>query len=91
MSQEDRPYGAQDKLAGEGAGHWQKRVKCMACGLHFVILTWEPERHTPASIHCPECGQHGEGSRYLVYAIAQPDPIFMWVPGAADMETVSLG
>lgn len=67
----------------DSMGHTQLRAKCTACGLHFVLFTWEPEKHPIESIYCPECGQH-EG-RYALWRIDMADPIFQWVPGAADI------
>jgi hypothetical protein len=57
------------------------KVKCLACGLHFSLCTWAPERHDLDSLHCPECGQHG--GRFVIWA--EPGPGFIWqhVPGKA--------
>lgn len=38
--------------------HTQLHVKCLGCGVHFMIATWHPEIHTAESLYCPECGQH---------------------------------
>ena len=32
--------------------------KCGACGLHFNVYSWYPDRHTAKTVYCPECGQH---------------------------------
>ncbi len=61
--------------------HTQVKFKCFSCGLHFVVCTWEPEKHNASSAHCPECGQHrGE---FLVWKEDSKRPIFEIVPGAA--------
>lgn len=39
-------------------GHLKIKLKCMKCGLRFVICTWYENLHTRHTIHCPECGQH---------------------------------
>lgn len=36
-------------------GHTQIAVKCLNCGLHFVVMTWHRDKHT--SFFCPECGE----------------------------------
>jgi hypothetical protein len=38
-------------------GHLNIHAQCLVCGLHFVVLTWEPERHARTTLYCPECGQ----------------------------------
>ncbi len=53
--------------------------KCTACGLHFNVYTWEPERHKVNTLYCPECGQH-EG-RFIMWRHDTDEPIFRHVPG----------
>lgn len=60
--------------------HTQLRCKCSGCNLHFVVLTWHPERFTQGKLHCPECGQT---ESFLVYFKAVDAPIFSVVPGDA--------
>ena len=43
-------------MSSDDSGHTQLKCKCVSCGLHFIILTWEPETHKAESIVCPECG-----------------------------------
>ena len=61
------------------ATYTQFRIKCMSCGLHFIICTDYPERHGMETVYCPECGQHGGG--YLIYEAKVPGFIFEAVPG----------
>ena len=65
----------------EKATYSQLRCKCMACGLHFTVHTWYPERHAVTTLYCPECGQHE--ARFIVYRATVEGYIFNAVPGAA--------
>lgn len=57
-------------------------VKCMKCGLHFNIHTWYPNKHTHETIHCPECGCHGDNAAFLIWPTSkEKDHIFNFVPG----------
>lgn len=58
-----------------------KKAKCMRCSLHFMLCTWEPSRHSAATLHCPECGQHQGG--FLVWEQLERGFIFQFVPGSA--------
>lgn len=64
-----------------GSGHIQVKVKCLNCGLHFVICTYWPDRHKADQICCPECRKH-EGS-FLVWREDRSEQIFQVVPGQA--------
>jgi hypothetical protein len=55
------------------------KAKCLDCTLHFVLCTWHPERHSPLSLHCPECGQHR--GRFLVWREPAVGSICAEVPG----------
>ena len=68
---------------GTTAKYTRKKIKCMMCSLHFVICTWEPDLHTSKNIHCPECGQKGEG--FVVWAEQVFGFIFQEVPGHAGL------
>jgi hypothetical protein len=57
------------------------KCKCLQCGLHFMLCTWYPERHSDATIICPECGQRGQG--LLVWQEHVKQPISETVPGGA--------
>lgn len=56
------------------------KAKCMACGLHFVVCTWEPENHNARTLHCPECGQHR--GAFMVWQQRMFGFIFQTVPGS---------
>jgi ssDNA-binding Zn-finger/Zn-ribbon topoisomerase 1 len=75
------------------ATYTQLRVKCMKCGLHFIICTWFPEQHAPTTMYCPECGQHpgkrGNGT-FSVWQAEVEGFIFQAVPGEAEL-TYMLG
>jgi hypothetical protein len=65
-----------DGKRAEGAidGHEQIPSKCGHCGLHFIVLTWFPDRHDGTSFYCPECGEQfvGEmGRRNVLWEIGQ--------------------
>lgn len=74
------------------ATYWSHRLKHLACGLHFVVLSdfenWPKEGTTadqqmkPISgfIHCPECG--GTGA-FLHWKQQVQGFIFEAVPGGA--------
>ena len=57
------------------------KVKCLACGLHFIVCTEYPDQHTIHTLHCPECGQHD--GHYLVWQEPGRGFIFQHVPGKA--------
>ncbi|QIB69296.1 HNH endonuclease [Aminipila butyrica] len=68
-------------LIGTIPTYTQVKVKCLNCGLHFIICTWDKERHTNKTIHCPECGANN--GRNLVWIQEKPGFIFEDVPGNA--------
>lgn len=59
------------------------KCKCLKCGLHFMLCTWYPERHSDSTIFCPECGQRGEGM--LLWQEYVNQPISETVPGGAQL------
>ncbi|MGQ9023837.1 HNH endonuclease [Bacillus sp. 18-5] len=63
------------------ATYTQKKVKCLECGLHFIICSWNKETHNSSTITCPECGQ--KKGNYLVWAQQKFGFIFQDVPGNA--------
>jgi len=67
-------------MENEGVGHYQFKLRCRVCRLHFVVLTWDSEWAANHAAHCPECGQ----TNVFVYC-AQPSPqcIFEVVPGGS--------
>ena len=68
--------------------HTQLKIKCMGCGLHFIICTEEKGRHSNETIYCPECGQR-EG-RYIMWSEEVHNPIYTVVPGTADLLGASI-
>lgn len=71
------------KLVKTTAKYIEKKVKCMKCGLHFTIFSWNAALHRASTLHCPECGQ-SEGL-FLVWAQLQFGFIFQKVPGNSSM------
>lgn len=53
-------------------------VKCMNCDLHFTIWTMYAGRHTPRSLHCPECGAHN--AKFLTIETPLKEYIFQMCP-----------
>lgn len=40
--------------------YYEHKLKCLSCGLHYVMLSWDPEIRVPLErVHCPECGKIG--------------------------------
>jgi len=58
------------------------KAKCKECGLHFVVCTWYPDRHTAEKIYCPECGQQGN---YIIWHEKVKEMIYNEVPGDAEI------
>ena len=90
MSDQDETPEAQDD---ESVSYWQKRIKCLACGLHFIVCTdfreW-PDKGTTRDqqlgeatglTQCPECGS--SSSPKIVYTKEVEGFIFQAVPGDA--------
>lgn len=57
----------------------QKKVKCLKCSLHFILCTWDMDRHNSSNLICPECGQN-EGV-FIVWTQHKFGFIFEHVPG----------
>jgi hypothetical protein len=64
------------------------KCRCLKCRLHFILCTWHPERHSNVTIHCPECGQRGEG--LVLWQEHVNQPISATVPGNAQPVTGTL-
>lgn len=69
------------KLVQTTATYTQKKIKCLNCSLHFIICTWEKNKHKSNSICCPECGQ--KKGLFLVWTQQKFGFIFQDVPGYA--------
>lgn len=69
------------------------KAKCLACHLHFVVYTWDRERHSRQTLHCPECGQHA--ANFLTWSDNDAGEISDEVPGTSaitpdfEMESIS--
>lgn len=92
MSNKTQAIVEQDK-GTVSATYFQHRVKCLACGLHFVVCSdyqgWPNEGTTEKAktgydsgvVYCPECGTPG---KKLIYGpVAVEGFIFQAVPGDA--------
>lgn len=53
------------------------KMKCMGCGLHFALFSWEKERDNQKT-WCPECGMKGSKIHWMEESDKQ---IFEFVPG----------
>lgn len=47
-------------------GVWVHSFMCNLCGVHFNVYSWLPDRHSVATITCPECGQREGKFRHFV-------------------------
>jgi HNH endonuclease len=70
-----------DDLVSSDVRFTEVKVECLACGLHFILCTWYPERHSAATIACPECGNTGTG--FMITRQQEFGFIFERVPGTA--------
>ncbi|MCJ8172540.1 HNH endonuclease [Clostridium botulinum] len=72
-----------EKIVGTTETFTQKKVKCLDCGVHFIVCSWYRDKHDRLSLHCPECGQnHGN---FLVWTQQKFGFIFQDVPGKANL------
>ncbi len=63
------------------------KAKCLSCSLHFILCTWNVERHSAGTLICPECGQNR--GKFLVWRQREFGSIFQHVPGRAGDEHVA--
>ena len=70
-----------NKLVQNTSTYTQKKIKCLQCGLHFIICTWDKERHNSTTVHCPECGQNDQ--LFMVWTQQKFGFIYEDVPGHA--------
>lgn len=59
--------------------HYQYLMKCLSCGLHYVVLTCDMEWAVKRKPTCPECGE--KGSSMALGLVASEKQIFEVVPG----------
>lgn len=62
---------------------WQHKFKCFACGLHFIVLSWDEEWYEKHKPTCPECKQ--ESAFFAYWREETDDPIYKMVPGEAGL------
>ena len=74
------------------SAYWQHRIKCLKCGLHFIVCSvyegWPFEGTTGEAtglIDCPECSSVGPK---LVAKVKVSGFIAQAVPGDADFQGV---
>ncbi|NDZ12028.1 hypothetical protein [Variovorax sp. WS11] len=63
------------------ATYTRLKAKCLLCSVHFIVCTLQPERHSAATLFCPECGQH-EGA-FMLWSEDVVGGIAQEVPGNA--------
>jgi hypothetical protein len=76
-----------DDLVSTQSRFTEVKVECLACGLHFILCTWYPERHSADTINCPECGNTGTG--FMISRQREFGFIFERVPGSAGVPKFS--
>ena len=59
--------------------HYEIRIKCLSCSLHFIVLTWNPGWNERDEIHCPECGE--TTTKLVSDPIENESEIYTKVPG----------
>lgn len=65
------------------------KLKCMACGLHYIVYSDIHNDRDPKLYHCPECGTQGSA---LLLRREQHEGawVFQFVPGPSKaQETVA--
>ena len=65
-------------------------IKCLSCGLHYTVWSWNEDWLIDRKPFCPECG---ECNGFLGFpAKHHPDlEIFQVVPGGASLDTLLEG
>jgi hypothetical protein len=67
---------------------YEFRLKCLACGLHYTVLSWDEHWAIPEGEsgtggreggYCPECGTGGQ--KMVWGPVPRQDFIFQIVPG----------
>ena len=59
------------------------KAKCLDCDLHFIVYTWNRDKHSRKTLHCPECGQHA--GNFATWRDEDAGEISQEVPGATPM------
>lgn len=60
--------------------HYQFRLKCMVCHLHYIVCSWKEDWLEKNKSTCPECGQ--EGSSLPLRLAKMDQEIYEVVPGS---------
>jgi DNA-directed RNA polymerase subunit RPC12/RpoP len=62
---------------------YEHKYKCMRCGLHFTLYSWQMEREqTPT---CPEC----ENKKNFMYWVDETEQqIYEFVPGGSPLSRI---
>jgi hypothetical protein len=61
------------------------KAKCLKCDLHFAIYSDDAKDRpakTGSTLHCPECGQHGES--FIVWKEPLSGFIYQHIPGSTE-------
>lgn len=69
---------------GERIMHFQWRIKCLNCSLHFIVLSEDEEWVEGRPVFCPECGSEDSGGGgHFIYWKPVPSTRFIYeiVPG----------
>lgn len=78
MSKQNIETTMPDQNIPEESGHYQYKLKCLSCYLHFIILSWNPNWSEKRKVYCPECGQNN----VLIFGkVKVQKAIFEEVPG----------
>jgi len=72
-------YALVDDILSANPSFTQVKAKCLNCSLHFIVCTDSPERHSAATLICPECAQCQ--GRFLLWYQRMFGFIFQVVPG----------
>lgn len=63
--------------------HYQYKLKCLNCGLHFVCLSWYEDWWKAGSRFCPEC----QSTNLICLKVEESDKqIWKIVPGITEQE-----
>ncbi len=55
-------------------------IKCLSCGLHYTIWSWDTDWHEKHTAHCPECGLD---EHFVAFPVRDhPEQVYEVVPGA---------
>jgi DNA-directed RNA polymerase subunit RPC12/RpoP len=63
------------------------KFKCLKCGLHFALYSWDPGREE-SQVFCPECGEQGIAP-FMHWSEETDKEVFEFVPGMTPPHGVS--